>query len=69
MIGVGGGALEISPGAARDPGAVITGQPRLVLGLPVGALSLTDAEGLGLEYAGDREVPARVQPESGAGSM
>lgn len=69
VIDVGGGALDMRPGTARDPGAVITGPPRLVLGLLVGALTLGDAEALGLGYAGDREVLARVQPASEADSM
>jgi DNA-binding HxlR family transcriptional regulator len=60
VIEIGGGSVSVHPGTAKDPAALITGHPRAVLGLLVGALDLATATSLGLGYQGDDEVLDRV---------
>jgi DNA-binding HxlR family transcriptional regulator len=57
------GAVEVRPGAARDPNAVLTGTPQLVLGLLTGKLSLAQARAAGLRYEGP---PAALRRVTGA---
>jgi DNA-binding HxlR family transcriptional regulator len=59
------GAVHVRPGSAEHPNAVLTGTPRLVLGVLTGMLELDDARDLGLRYAGDQEAVRRVQPQTG----
>jgi DNA-binding HxlR family transcriptional regulator len=58
-------AVHVRPGSAEHPNAVLTGTPRLVLGVLTGMLKLDDARDLGLLCAGDQEAVRRVQPQTG----
>jgi len=58
------GAVRTRPGPAEDPDAVLSGPPRLVIGVIAGKLALSDAVARGLQYEGDPEVLGRVQPKA-----
>ena len=60
------GAIHTRPGTAEDPDGVLTGPPRLVVGVLVGKLTLEDARARGLEYEGDPEALDRLLPHSAA---
>ena len=60
------GAIHTRPGTAEDPDGVLTGPPRLVVGVLVGKLTLEDARARGLEYDGDPEALDRLLPHSAA---
>ena len=58
------GTVHARPGPAEDPDAVLTGPPRLILGVLTGKLDLADARERGLRYEGDPETLRRVQPRA-----
>jgi DNA-binding HxlR family transcriptional regulator len=59
-IAVGGGRVELRRGAAPAPDLTLTGEPRLIMGVLAGKLTLQDARSAGLSAAGDLTVLARV---------
>ena len=61
------GRLRARPGSADSPDAVITGPPRVVIGLLLGNFDLDEARTQGLEYEGDPEILARIRPRAVAG--
>jgi DNA-binding HxlR family transcriptional regulator len=58
------GRVRARPGSAEAPDAVITGSPRLVIGLLVGQIDLDEARAQGLRYEGDPVILSRVQPKA-----
>ena len=54
------GSLRIRMGAARDPDAVVTGDPTVILELMAGRLNLARARAAGLKYEGDAAILRRV---------
>jgi DNA-binding HxlR family transcriptional regulator len=60
------GSVHVRHGSAEQPDAVLTGTPRLVLGVLTGTLDLVDARALGLRCVGDEQALRRVQPQTGA---
>jgi hypothetical protein len=58
------GELNLRPGRAEHPDASLTGEPRPVLGLLSGKLSLGQARRQGVQYRGDPATLARVLPET-----
>jgi DNA-binding HxlR family transcriptional regulator len=58
------GRVRARPGSAEAPDAVITGPPRLVIGLLIGNLDLGEARAQGLRYEGDPVILSRVQPKA-----
>jgi DNA-binding HxlR family transcriptional regulator len=64
VVEAGGGEVRTRPGSAEEPDAVLAGPPRLVIGVIAGKLPLADAVARGLQYEGDPDVLARVQPQA-----
>jgi DNA-binding HxlR family transcriptional regulator len=62
VVEVSGGSVRTRLGAAAAPDLVLTGPPRLILGLLSSYLSVAEARDLGLEISGDLAVLHRVQP-------
>ena len=58
------GTVHVRTGSAERPEAVLTGTPRLVLGVLTGTLELADARALGLRCEGDERALRRVQPHT-----
>jgi DNA-binding HxlR family transcriptional regulator len=65
VIEVSGGTVRTLLGTATAPDLVLSGTPRLILGLLSAYLTPAEAQDLGLEISGDTTVLRRVQPESG----
>jgi DNA-binding HxlR family transcriptional regulator len=59
------GAVRVRHGEAERPAAVLTGTPRLVLGVLTGMLELGEARARGLRCDGDERALRRVQPQAG----
>ena len=66
VVEVSGGSVRTRLGPAQAPDLVLTGTPRLILGLLSAYLSVGEARDLGLEISGDTAVLRRVQPDPGA---
>jgi DNA-binding HxlR family transcriptional regulator len=64
VVEVSGGSVRTRLGAATAPDLVLTGSPRLILGLLSGYLTPDEAQGLGLEVGGDTTILRRVQADS-----
>ena len=60
------GRVRARPGRAEHPDAVLTGPPRLVVGVLAGALDLDDARARGLEFEGDPAVLDRLRAPASA---
>ena len=54
------GAIDINLGSVESPDATLSGPPRMVLGLLLGLLALSDAETAGVSFEGDPAVLDRV---------
>ena len=63
VIEVSGGSVRTRLGTAPAPDLVLSGTPRLILGLLSAHLTPSEAHDLGLEISGDTAVLQRVQPE------
>lgn len=57
------GQVAMRVGATPAPDLVLTGEPRLILGMFNGIITATEAAGLGLDISGDAAVLRRVLPE------
>ena len=66
-VEVGGGTVRTRLGSAPNPDAIVTGDPRLILALLAGKLSLAKARASGVKYAGDTSVLRRVRPSTADG--
>lgn len=60
VIEVSGGEVRTRPGTAASPDLVLSGEPRSILGLFWGKITVTEAAALGLEITGDESVLQRV---------
>jgi DNA-binding HxlR family transcriptional regulator len=56
------GEIETRLGSAEDPDAVLSGDPRLVIGVLAGELDLAEARSRGLGFEGDAKALRRLQP-------
>jgi len=61
-LAVGHGAVELRRGPAPSPDLVLAGDPRLIMAVLVGKLSLTGARARGLTATGDPAVLPRAVP-------
>jgi DNA-binding HxlR family transcriptional regulator len=71
LIVTAGGALQARPGPGVNPDAIISGTPRLTMGLLTGMLDIERAQALGLEISGDASAIERIRtplPLVGAGA-
>lgn len=62
VIELGDGRVRTRSGLVADPGLVLDGPPRAVLGLLTGLIDLDTARGLGLSAEGRLELLARLGP-------
>ena len=62
VIDVAHGEVSVRLGAADEPDTVLSGEPRLVLGVVSGMMPLAQAEQLGLVLTGSRAALRRVRP-------
>ena len=62
VVEVSGGSVRTRPGTAAAPDLVMAGEPRLILGVFWGKLTVAEAAALGLEITGDESVLQRVIP-------
>ena len=68
VVEVSGGSVRTVPGTAAAPDVVLSGEPRLILGLFAGGISVADATAFGLQISGDASVLERVLPEQARAS-
>ena len=66
VIEAGAGEVHLHPGTSKDPDATLTGEPRPLLGLLSGNLTLGQARRQGVQYRGDPATLARVLPAESA---
>lgn len=66
VVEVSGGSVSTRLGAAAAPDLILQGEPRLILALFSGQLTLAEVTDLGLEVSGDAGVLERVLPEPAA---
>lgn len=64
VVEISGGSVRTRLGAAPAPDLVLTGSPRLILGLLSSYLTPGEAQDLGLQISGDIAVLRRVQLDS-----
>jgi DNA-binding HxlR family transcriptional regulator len=57
------GKVSMRVGSAPAPDLVLSGEPRLILGMFNGILTAAEAADLGLEFRGDAAVLSRILPE------
>lgn len=63
------GAIHTRPGPAGTADAVLTGEPRPILGLLLGLIELADAEAAGVSYQGDPAILDRIRGRMTADTM
>jgi len=63
VIEVADGHVSMRVGTAKAPDLVVTGEPRLILGMFNGLLTPANAAELGLDFSGDAAVLHRILPE------
>lgn len=63
VIDISGGQIRTRLGTAVEPDLVLAGEPRLILALFAGKLSVSQAAELGLDFSGDAAVLDRVLPQ------
>jgi hypothetical protein len=63
VVEVSGGDVSMRLGTAGAPDLVLTGEPRLILGMFNGIITAAEAANLGLEFRGDAAVLDRILPE------
>jgi DNA-binding HxlR family transcriptional regulator len=61
VIHISDGAIRSSLGAASDPDATLSGEPRPIMGLLLGLLELEAAEAAGVRLDGDPKVLDRIR--------
>jgi DNA-binding HxlR family transcriptional regulator len=64
VLMVGGGEIRTRLGAATNPEAVLTGHPRLLLGVLMGKMAVAEARTAGVRLEGNPDVLRRVLPPS-----
>lgn len=60
VIEISGGVIRTRLGTTGEPDLVLAGEPRLILAVFAGKLTVSQAAGLGLEFSGDPGVLDRV---------
>ena len=55
------GAIRATVGAASDPAATLTGEPRPIMGLLLGLLELEAAQAAGVRFDGEQKVLDRIR--------
>jgi DNA-binding HxlR family transcriptional regulator len=63
VVDVANGEISARLGTAPAPDLLLTGEPRLILGMFNGLLTAADAANLGLDFSGDAAVLERILPE------
>jgi DNA-binding HxlR family transcriptional regulator len=63
VVDVAGGEVSMHLGTAPAPDLVLTGEPRLILGMFNGIITAAEAANLGLEFRGDAAALDRILPE------
>jgi DNA-binding HxlR family transcriptional regulator len=63
VVDVAGGKVSMRLGTAPAPDLVLTGEPRLIMGMFHGIITAAEATDLGLDLSGDATVLQRVLPE------
>lgn len=63
VVEAAGGKVSMRVGAVPAPDLVLSGEPRLILGMFNGILTAAEAADLGLEFRGDAAVLDRILPE------
>jgi DNA-binding HxlR family transcriptional regulator len=63
VVEVSGGAVRVRLGTAAAPDLVLRGEPRLIMALFSGYLTVGDVADLGLQISGDASVLQRILPE------
>ena len=63
VVEVSGGSAHMRPGTAAAPDLILRGEPRLILALFSGQLTVAEVTGQGLEISGDASVLRRVLPQ------
>jgi DNA-binding HxlR family transcriptional regulator len=58
------GTVRTRSGAAQNPDLVLTGPPRLIVGVLLGRVGLGEARGRGLQYEGDSAALQRLHPDA-----
>jgi DNA-binding HxlR family transcriptional regulator len=66
VVEVSGGSVRTRPGTAAAPDLVLSGEPRMILGLFWGKVTVAEATALGLEVTGDESVLQRVTSNAAA---
>jgi DNA-binding HxlR family transcriptional regulator len=66
VVDIAGGEVFMRVGTAPAPDLVLTGEPRLILGMFNGIITAAEAASLGLDFRGDAAVLDRVLPEVAA---
>jgi len=63
-VDVAGGKASMRLGATTAPDLVLSGEPRLIMGMFNGLITAAEAASLGLEISGDASVLQRVLPKA-----
>jgi DNA-binding HxlR family transcriptional regulator len=63
VVEISGGSVHLRLGTAAAPDVVLRGEPRLILALFTGHITVAEAVGAGLQISGDPSVLDRVLPE------
>jgi DNA-binding HxlR family transcriptional regulator len=63
VIDVADGKTSMRLGTAPEPDVVLTGEPRLIMGMFTGVITAAEAAALGLDISGDVSVLQRVLPD------
>lgn len=63
VVEAAGGKVSMRVGVAPAPDLVLSGEPRLILGMFNGIITAVEAADLGLEFRGDAAVLNRILPE------
>jgi len=66
VVDVADGKVAMRMGTAPAPDLVLTGEPRLILGMFNGLLTAAEAADLGLDFCGNAAVLQRILPEVAA---
>jgi DNA-binding HxlR family transcriptional regulator len=68
VVDVTGGKASMRLGTAPAPDLVLSGEPRLIMGMFTGIVTAAEAADLGLDISGDASVLYRVLPREAAGT-
>jgi hypothetical protein len=66
VVEVADGKVAMRQGSASAPDLVLSGEPRLILGMFNGLITAAEAASLGLDISGNAAVLERILPEVAA---